>query len=112
MQFTAIMKAACANIVRPDRPRCGTTIHVLKHVESITQHRDRPCWSWHLGAVRFGQGAEVNLYKASQHGEEKPLARVDPRAGRSASYSQSEFDKGGEPLPLHDRPEMTACVEQ
>lgn len=114
MQFTAIMKAACANIVRLTDPRCGTMIHVLKHVESITQHRDRPLLELGVASALFElvKAQEVNLYKASQHGEENYLARVTHVGQDGVSYSQSEFDKGGEPLPLHDRPEMIACVEQ
>lgn len=108
------MKAACANIVRLTATRCGTMIHVLKHVESITQHRDRALLELGVASALFElvKAQEVNLYKASQHGEETYLARVTHVGQDGVSYSQSEFDEGGEPLPLHDRPEMIACVEQ
>ena len=114
MQFTAIMKAACANIVRLTATRCGTMIHVLKHVESITQHRDRTLLELGVASALFElvKAQAVNLYKASQHGEIRYLARVTHVGQDGVSYSQSEFDKGGEPLPLDDRPEMIACVEQ
>lgn len=114
MQFTAIMKAACANIDRLTATRCGPMIHVLKHVESITQHRDRTLLELGVASALFElvKAQEVNLYKASQHGETRYLARVTHVGQDGVSYSQSEFDKGGEPLPLDDRPEMIACVEQ
>lgn len=89
-------------------------IHVLKHVESITQHRDRTLLELGVASALFElvKAQEVNLYKASQHGEETYLARVTHVGQDGVSYSQSEFDEGGEPLPLHDRPEMIACVKQ
>jgi predicted amino acid-binding ACT domain protein len=89
-------------------------IHVLKHVESITQHRDRTLLELGVASALFElvKAREVNLYKVSQHGVDNFLARVTHVGQDGVRYVQSEFDEGGEALPLAERPEMVACVEQ
>lgn len=89
-------------------------IHVLKHVESITQHRDRTLLELGVASALFElvRAREVNLYKVSQHGTDSFVARVTHVGQDGVRYVQSEFDEGGEAIPLTDRPEMVACVEQ
>lgn len=89
-------------------------IHVLKHVESITQHRDRTLLELGVASALFElvKAREVNLYKVIQHGNENFVARVTHVSQGGVLYSQSEFDEGGEAVSLAERPEMVACVEK
>jgi diguanylate cyclase (GGDEF)-like protein len=89
-------------------------IHVLKHVESITQHRDRTLLELGVASALFElvKAREVNLYKTILHGDDHYLARVTHVGQDGVRYVQSEFDEGGEAVPLHTRPEMVACVEE
>lgn len=95
-------------------PTRDTMIHVLKHVESITQHRDRTLLELGVASALFElvKAREVNLYKAVMHGDDHYLSRVTHVGQDGVRYVQSEFDEGGEAVPLHTRPEMVACVEQ
>lgn len=89
-------------------------IHVLKHVESITQHRDRTLLELGVASALFElvKALEVDLYKVSEHGGEHYLARVTHVGQDGVRYVQSEFDDEGMAAPLGQRREMVACVEQ
>ena len=67
-------------------------IHVLKHVESITQHRDRTLLELGVASALFElvKALEVNLYKVSEHGGEHYLARVTHVGQDGVRYVQSE----------------------
>ena len=89
-------------------------IHVLKHVESITQHRDRTLLELGVASALFElvKALEVNLYKASEHGDSRFLAQVIHVGQDGVRYLQEELDEEGEAIPLGSRPEMAACLEQ
>lgn len=89
-------------------------IHVLKHVESITQHRDRTLLELGVASALFElvKALEVNLYKVSQHGTENYLTRVTHVGDDGVRYVRSEFDGGDVATPLGERPEMVACVNE
>lgn len=84
-------------------------IHVLKHVESITQHRDRTLLELGVASALFElvKAREVNLYKAVMHGDDHYLSRVTHVGQDGVRYVQSEFDEGGEAVPLHTRPKWS-----
>lgn len=89
-------------------------IHVLKHVESITQHRDRTLLELGVASALFElvKALEVNLYKVTEHGEDKFLTQVVHVGPEGVRYVQEELDDVEETLPVAQRPEMAACVEQ
>ncbi|WP_161493314.1 GGDEF domain-containing protein [Zoogloea sp. LCSB751] len=89
-------------------------IHVLKHVESITQHRDRTLLELGVASALFElvKALEVNLYKVTEHGEDIFLTQVVHVGPEGVRYVQEELSDGEETIPVSQRPEMAACVEQ
>lgn len=89
-------------------------IHVLKHVESITQHRDRTLLELGVASALFElvKALEVNLYKVTEHGNDNFLTRVVHVGSEGVRYAQEELDDIEEMIPVAQRPEMAACVEQ
>ena len=87
-------------------------IHVLKHVESITQHRDRSLLELGVASALFElvKAKEVNLYKVLSEDGGRFLERVT-HVGQDGLRFNSEFEPGGDPVPVSSRPEMQACVE-
>ena len=88
-------------------------IHVLKHVESITQHRDRSLLELGVASALFElvKATEVNLYKVLNEGD-TPLLEQVTHVGTDGLRFNSEFDEEHEPTPVTERPEMEACVNQ
>jgi diguanylate cyclase (GGDEF)-like protein len=88
-------------------------IHVLKHVESITQHRDRSLLEAGVASALFElvKAKEVNLYKVLNEGD-TPLLEQVTHVGTDGLRFNSEFDEEHEPTPVTERPEMEACVNQ
>ncbi len=88
-----------------------TMIHVLKHVESITQHRDRTLLELGVALALFElvKAREVNLYKMVDNS--RALERVT-HVGQDGIRYASEFDDDGQITPLDARPEMVACVDR
>ncbi|MBS0352574.1 MAG: GGDEF domain-containing protein [Proteobacteria bacterium] len=89
-------------------------IHVLKHVESITQHRDRTLLELGVASALFElvKALEVNLYKVTEHGNDNFLTQVVHVAPEGVRYVQEALDDVTETMPVSQRPEMAACVEQ
>ncbi|MDD3353326.1 GGDEF domain-containing protein [Zoogloea sp.] len=89
-------------------------IHVLKHVESITQHRDRTLLELGVASALFElvKAREVNLYKTSEHQDSIYITRVTHVGQDGIRYIKSEFDETEAAWPLTSRPEMRACVEE
>jgi diguanylate cyclase (GGDEF)-like protein len=89
-------------------------IHVLKHVESITQHRDRTLLELGVASALFElvKALEVNLYKVIEHGKDNFLTQVVHVGQAGVRYVQDELDDTAETIPVAQRPEMAACVEQ
>jgi len=87
-------------------------IHVLKHVESITQHRDRSLLEAGVASALFElvKAKEVNLYKVQSEESGHFLERVT-HVGQDGLRFNSEFEPGSDPVPVSTRPEMQACVE-
>ena len=87
-------------------------IHVLKHVESITQHRDRSLLEAGVASALFElvKAKEVNLYKVQSEESGHFIERVT-HVGQDGLRFNSEFEPGGDPVPVSSRPEMQACVE-
>jgi len=87
-------------------------IHVLKHVESITQHRDRSLLEAGVASALFElvKAREVNLYKVQSEESGHFIERVT-HVGQDGLRFNSEFEPGGDPVPVSSRPEMRACVE-
>ena len=90
----------------------STMIHVLKHVESITQHRDRSLLEAGVASALFElvKAREVNLYKVQSEESGHFIERVT-HVGQDGLRFNSEFEPGGDPVPVSSRPEMQACVE-
>ncbi|WP_298596378.1 GGDEF domain-containing protein [Zoogloea sp.] len=88
-------------------------IHVLKHVESITQHRDRSLLELGVASALFElvKAKEVNLYKVQAEETGHFLERVT-HVGQDGLRFNSEFEPGNDLIPVSDRPEMRACVEE
>ncbi|MDD3325885.1 MAG: GGDEF domain-containing protein [Zoogloea sp.] len=88
-------------------------IHVLKHVESITQHRDRSLLELGVASALFElvKAKEVNLYKVQAEDSGHFLERVT-HVGQDGLRFNSEFEPGNDLIPVSDRPEMQACVEE
>ena len=88
-------------------------IHVLKHVESITQHRDRSLLELGVASALFElvKAKEVNLYKVQAEDSGRFLERVT-HVGQDGLRFNSEFEPGNDLIPVSDRPEMRACVEE
>ena len=88
-------------------------IHVLKHVESITQHRDRSLLELGVASALFElvKATEVNLYKVQSEESGHFLERVT-HVGQDGLRFNSEFERGNDLIPVSDRPEMRACVEE
>ncbi|WP_300435433.1 GGDEF domain-containing protein [Zoogloea sp.] len=87
-------------------------IHVLKHVESITQHRDRTLLELGVASALFElvKAREVNIYRVSSDHQAQYLERITHVGADGVRYS-SEFDDVDAVVPLASRPEMVACVE-
>ena len=87
-------------------------IHILKHVESITQHRDRSLLEAGVASALFElvKAKEVNLYKVQSEESGHFLERVT-HVGQDGLRFNSEFEPGSDPVPVSTRPEMQACVE-
>lgn len=87
-------------------------IHVLKHVESITQHRDRTLLEVGVASALFElvKAREVNIYRVSGDHPAQYLERITHVGADGVLYS-SEFDDIDSVVPLASRPEMVACVE-
>ena len=87
-------------------------IHVLKHVESITQHRDRTLLEVGVASALFElvKAREVNIYRVSGDHPAQYLERITHVGADGVLYS-SEFDDIDAVVPLASRPEMVACVE-
>lgn len=88
-------------------------IHVLKHVESITQHRDRSLLELGVASALFElvKATEVNLYKVLNEGD-TPLLEQVTHVGADGLRFNSEFEDEHDPMPVTTRPEMEACVNQ
>lgn len=88
-------------------------IHVLKHVESITQHRDRSLLELGVASALFElvKAQEVNLYKVQAEESGHFLERVT-HVGQDGLRFNSEFEPGSDLQPVSARPEMRACVEE
>ena len=88
-------------------------IHVLKHVESITQHRDRSLLELGVASALFElvKAKEVNLYKVLAEERGHFLEQVT-HVGQDGLHFNSEFEAGCDLMPVSARPEMQACVEQ
>ncbi|MBS0346704.1 MAG: GGDEF domain-containing protein [Proteobacteria bacterium] len=89
-------------------------IHVLKHVESITQHRDRTLLELGVASALFElvKALEVNLYKVIEHGNDCFLTQVVHVGPEGVRYVQEELDDSVDTMPVAQRPEMAACVGQ
>ncbi|WP_374265433.1 GGDEF domain-containing protein [Zoogloea sp.] len=89
-------------------------IHVLKHVESITQHRDRALLELGVASALFElvKAREVNLYKIVGEGATRCLERMTHVGQDGVRYAQ-EFGADGDmdAVLLDTRPEMVACVD-
>ena len=87
-------------------------IHVLKHVESITQHRDRTLLELGVASALFElvKAQEVNIYRVSSEHDSHFLERIT-HVGADGLRYVSEFDDVDAVVPLATRPEMVACVE-
>ena len=88
-------------------------IHVLKHVESITQHRDRSLLELGVASALFElvKATEVNLYKVLHEGD-IPLLEQVTHVGPNGLRFNAEFEDERDPTPVTTRPEMEACVNQ
>ena len=86
-------------------------IHVLKHVESITQHRDRALLELGVASALFElvKAREVNLHKIVGEGDDRALERVTHVGGDGVRYAaEADVD---DTQPISARPEIAACVE-
>ena len=88
-------------------------IHVLKHVEFITQHRDRTLLELGVASALYElvKAREVNLYKVLLEGERRALERVT-HVGHDGVRFVSEFEEHINGELLDARPEMAACVDK
>ncbi len=86
-------------------------IHVLKHVESITQHRDRTLLEVGVASALFElvKAREVNLHKIVGEDDGRALERVTHVGTDGVRYADDNDD---EALPVSARPEIAACVEK
>ncbi|WP_374246032.1 GGDEF domain-containing protein [Zoogloea sp.] len=86
-------------------------IHVLKHVESITQHRDRALLELGVASALFElvKAREVNLHKIVGEGDARALEQVTHVGTDGVRYAtEAEIDDS---QPISARPEILACVE-
>ena len=83
-------------------------IHVLKHVESITQHRDRTLLELGVASALFElvKAREVNIYRVSSDHEAQYLERITHVGADGVRYA-SEFDDIDAVVPLASRPPLS-----
>ena len=87
-------------------------IHILKHVESITQQRDRPLLELGVASALFEvvRAREVNLFKVI-YGQGMPrVERVTHVGQDGVRYVDTDFVDTIETEVIDARAEMAACV--
>lgn len=87
-------------------------IHILKHVESITQHRDRSLLELGVATALFElvKAQEVNLYKLTADSG-RMLERVAHVGNEGVKYAEG-LDGDEMVMSFDGRPEVIACVDK
>jgi len=89
-------------------------IHVLKHVESITQHRDRTLLEVGVASALFEilRPEAVNLFKVQDAGHQTLLHRLAHAGTDGVSYCDSDFESSDEVIALTSREDLRTCVAE
>jgi diguanylate cyclase (GGDEF)-like protein len=89
-------------------------IHVLKHVESITQHRDRTLLEVGVASALFEilRPEAVNLFKVQDAGHQTLLHRLAHAGTDGVSYCDSDFEASDEVIALTSREDLRTCVAE
>jgi len=101
---------------RPERlgrtGRTETMIHVLKHVESITQHRDRTLLEVGVASALYEmlRPEAVNLFKVQDAGHQTLLHRLAHAGADGLRYCDTDFESSEEVIALDAREDLRTCV--
>ncbi len=89
-------------------------IHVLKHVESITQHRDRTLLEVGVASALFEilRPEAVNLFKVQDAGHRTLLHRLAHAGTDGVSYCDTDFERADEVIALDSREDFRTCVAE
>ncbi|QID18922.1 GGDEF domain-containing protein [Nitrogeniibacter mangrovi] len=89
-------------------------IHVLKHVESITRHRDRTLLEVGVASALYEilRPEAVNLFKVQDAGHRTLLHRLAHAGSDGVRYCDTDFDTADEILALDSREDFRACVAE
>lgn len=88
-------------------------IHVLKHVESITQHRDRTLLEVGVASALYEilKPEAVNLFKVQDSGGQTLLHRLAHAGMDGVSYCDTDFESSDEVIALNSREDLSTCVQ-
>ena len=89
-------------------------IHVLKHVESMTQHRDRTLLEVGVASALFEilHPEAVNLFKVQEAGHRTLLHRLVHAGKDGVSYCDTDFESADEVIALDSREDLRTCVTE
>ena len=89
-------------------------IHVLKHVESITRHRDRTLLEVGVATALFEllKPEAVNVFKVQQAGPRTVLHCLTHAGADGVRFCDTDFEKSDEVVSLETRPDFQACIAE
>jgi len=89
-------------------------VHLLKHVETITQHRDRTLLEVGVASALFEmlKPDAVNIFKVQDSGQHTLLHRLAHAGTDGISYCDTDFETSDEVLALSSRIDFSTCVAE
>lgn len=89
-------------------------VHLLKHVETITQHRDRTLLEVGVATALFEilKPDAVNIFKVQDSGQQTLLHRLAHAGSDGVTYCDTDFEASDEVVALNSREDFRTCVSE
>jgi len=89
-------------------------VHLLKHVETITQHRDRTLLEVGVASALFEilKPEAVNIFKVQESGQHTLLHRLAHSGTDGVTYCDTDFETSDEVIALNSREDFRTCVSE
>jgi len=89
-------------------------VHLLKHVETITQHRDRTLLEVGVASALYEilKPDAVNIFKVQDSGQQTLLHRLAHAGTDGVTYCDTDFETSDEVVALNSREDFKTCVSE